>query len=1040
MKHIRIKALNIVLMLMLMLGLMPGMDLTAYADESPMDFTNATEDGKGTGSKAALSEKEILFYMSIDDAVIDLNVMTLKHRTVEIVETCFSELLSTAGEEVPVVATDISTVVANEYKNYLTDNLKVSVSTTVRGSEAQYTPDGNGGQTLTGYETNWSILVTLQADDGETAILISLSDQVFNSSPNKKAIGDECTISKEMFGTKVAPSENVISNADGSVFFKKDISGKWTAYVRPGIGKTTYSYRMSQTTDDPDWYVAAAPSGSSSNKRKEAYDNNLKDKFITLDGNFKAMLKFSSKWSYDEDEHWHACIDDGYTDIKKDTSTHNWNDVVVTTEPTTVVKTYTCKDCGKTVVVAVDWNESASYTYNGSAQGPTVNKITVSAEPVKVPDDASNPKYYKENGAGWEVCTDEPEDPGSYKLSYQIDNNEVTIPFVILEPGKDKDYMVAYEVKIGEDSWSDVGEAGPVNAGEYKAVPMLRDFGYVYMEKKFKIKPIELTITAKDQTYYYNGTPQAPGHLDYEDNLDNYIEISGNLASGDKLVSIEIDGQASNVGTHNDELKPDAACIKNGSDIVVTGNYKIKYVNGNLVINPNVEVSTEPNASAITYGQTLASSDLTGGKAVDLGTSTEVEGTFAWKDNSIKPVVSDSNATEYDVVFTPTDTAHNTTAECKVKLTVNKAATEVSETPEAAAITYGNTLADSKLTGGKAIISGTSTEIEGTFAWKDCAVEPEVKDSNKTEYEVTFTPTDTASYEASTCKVKLTVNKAATEVNETPEAAAITCGKKLADSKLTGGKAVDLVTSTEVEGTFAWTDATIKPELKDSNNTEYEVTFTPTDTANYEASTCKVKLTVNKVSGTPVTDMKAGKTSMTIAWEKTEGVDGYDIFFSRCNHGDKKITLKNVKTISGNNTFVWKNSGLKKGTCYKAYVKAYVMIDGKKKYVKSSPLMHAYTGKGTKKYTNAKSVKVNKTRVSLSKGQTFKLKVKVKKLKKNKKLMPKKHVPRVRYLSTDTSIAKVSSKGKITGVKAGTCYVYAYAHNGVFKKITVTVK
>ena len=64
----------------------------------------------------------------------------------------------------------------------------------------------------------------------------------------------------------------------------------------------------------------------------------------------------------------------------------------------------------------------------------------------------------------------------------------------------------------------------------------------------------------------------------------------------------------------------------------------------------------------------------------------------------------------------------------------------------------------------------------------------------------------------------------------------------------------------------------------------------------------------------------------------------------------------------------------------------------------------------------------------------------VKKLKKNKKLMPKKHVPTVRYLSTNTKVATVTSKGKIKGVKAGTCYVYAYAHNGVFKKITVTVK
>ena len=65
---------------------------------------------------------------------------------------------------------------------------------------------------------------------------------------------------------------------------------------------------------------------------------------------------------------------------------------------------------------------------------------------------------------------------------------------------------------------------------------------------------------------------------------------------------------------------------------------------------------------------------------------------------------------------------------------------------------------------------------------------------------------------------------------------------------------------------------------------------------------------------------------------------------------------------------------------------------------------------------------------------------KVKKLKKNKKLMPKKHVPTVRYLSSNKKVATVSKGGKIKGVKKGTCYVYAYAHNGVFKKVKVTVK
>ena len=223
---------------------------------------------------------------------------------------------------------------------------------------------------------------------------------------------------------------------------------------------------------------------------------------------------------------------------------------------------------------------------------------------------------------------------------------------------------------------------------------------------------------------------------------------------------------------------------------------------------------------------------------------------------------------------------------------------------------------------------------------------------------------------------------------------------------------------------------------------EYDITYVPGKlTITPVEPKPTPKPTPAKISGTPLTQMTAkGKTGMTIAWEKTKGANGYDIFFSRCNHDDKKLPTKIVATVNGNNVSSWTATGLKAGVTYKACVKAYVMKGGKKQYVKSSPLMHAYTAGASKKHCNAKSVKVNKTNVSIKKGKTFKLKAKVKKLKKGKTLMPKCHVAKVRYLSTDTSIATVSKKGKIKGVKKGTCYVYAYAHNGVFKKVKVTVK
>ena len=196
--------------------------------------------------------------------------------------------------------------------------------------------------------------------------------------------------------------------------------------------------------------------------------------------------------------------------------------------------------------------------------------------------------------------------------------------------------------------------------------------------------------------------------------------------------------------------------------------------------------------------------------------------------------------------------------------------------------------------------------------------------------------------------------------------------------------------------------------------------------------------TPTKVSGTEMAKMTAkGKTSATIAWNKIQGADGYDIFLAHCS---KNTPCKKVKTIKGNKTFKWTATKLKKNTSYKAYVKAYTLKNGKKTYVRTSPMLHAYTGNIKGKYTNAKSVTVNKAKVSLKKGKTFKIKAKVNKIKKNKKLMPKSHVTTLRYLTSNSKVATVSKSGKITAKGKGSCVVYAYAHNGVSKSIKVTVK
>ena len=114
--------------------------------------------------------------------------------------------------------------------------------------------------------------------------------------------------------------------------------------------------------------------------------------------------------------------------------------------------------------------------------------------------------------------------------------------------------------------------------------------------------------------------------------------------------------------------------------------------------------------------------------------------------------------------------------------------------PTASAITYGQTLAVSTISGGVAKVGELTAS--GSYAWKDATIAPAVSDSNTTEYEVTFTP-ESPNYLPTTCKVKLTVNKAAIPTDSITPPTAIT------DLTYTGSPQA-LVTS----GSVAMTDST----------------------------------------------------------------------------------------------------------------------------------------------------------------------------------------------------------------------------------------
>ena len=179
----------------------------------------------------------------------------------------------------------------------------------------------------------------------------------------------------------------------------------------------------------------------------------------------------------------------------------------------------------------------------------------------------------------------------------------------------------------------------------------------------------------------------------------------------------------------------------------------------------------------------------------------------------------------------------------------------------------------------------------------------------------------------------------------------------------------------------------------------------------------------------PAKQAKVTKNSVKLTWNKFNGAKYYLIYGNKCGSANRYQYIGKSYSTS----FTQKK--LKKGTYYKYLVSAF---DANGKHLATSLTMHIVTKGG--KYCNYKSVntKAKKNKVTLAKsGKSFKLRAKA--VKETKKLKTRDH-RKIRYESTDKNIATVDSKGKITAKKKGTCYVYAYAQNGINKKIKVTVK
>lgn len=200
---------------------------------------------------------------------------------------------------------------------------------------------------------------------------------------------------------------------------------------------------------------------------------------------------------------------------------------------------------------------------------------------------------------------------------------------------------------------------------------------------------------------------------------------------------------------------------------------------------------------------------------------------------------------------------------------------------------------------------------------------------------------------------------------------------------------------------------------------------------------------INKTTGfgkLKARSVKQTKTSVTLQWSKISDADGYMIYGNRCNTSGKKYKYKKLATISDKNIRTWTQENLKKGTYYKYMVKAYKIINGKKVVTDISTSVHVVTQGG--KYGVAKSVfvsqigtKKNVSKITLKKGKTAQ--ITATSIKKDNKI---KNHRKLCYESSDIKVATVTSDGLIQAKGKGTCTIWVYAQNGVYKALTITVK
>lgn len=534
--------------------------------------------------------------------------------------------------------------------------------------------------------------------------------------------------------------------------------------------------------------------------------------------------------------------------------------------------------CGCGLTGSFTVNAPALVNGSGSAEAAVTGSVTGVSTPSVT--------YTGVNGTDYAASTDAPTVPGSYRASVTLGgvtayvDYELTYPTVTAWP-------TASDLVYGDQLKESVLTGGSANVpgtftwtdGETAADVGTKDYEVTFTPENPAWKAVTGTVSVyTEQAVPAVITPPTASGITYGDTLADST-LSFGEASVPGGFTWTDDTIKPTAGTHTYEVTftPDA------------GEYKSVTLTVTVAVEKAEPSVTWPTASGITYGQSLAESVLTGGSA-------DPSGSFAWEDDSVKP---NAGTAAYPVVFTPADTANYKSAEQDVSVQVSAAEPSVITPPTASAITYGDTLSDSTLTGG-------SASVPGSFAWEDDSVKP---NAGTASYKVVFTPDDTNNYAPVTVNVSVYTVKAEPIVTQWPTAADLVYGDALSDSALAGGSA-------DVTGSFVWADETVKPN---AGTASYGVTFVPADATNYKSVTGSVSIYTEKaeptvtqwpeasdiVYGDTLADsaLTGGDTSGVFAWKDGSvapevGTGEYDVVFTPADENYKPVTKKVSVTVN----------------------------------------------------------------------------------------------------------------------------------------------